>query len=461
MRINRPSNVRTEEGAEAAVISDLEQLRRSVLSCLLWEKEHYEDGVSIADRIVESAKLVDADKVKELAIEARNVHGLRHAPLMLLLDLIRRNENVADAIYETIRRPDEMMELIALYWRNGKRPLTHQMKKGLRRTIKKFNEYSLAKNDRAGSVRLCDVMALVRPKPDTPEQAALFKRIADRKMATPDTWETNLSGGADKKETFERLIKEGNLGYLALLRNLRNMAAANVNRKLVKDAIRARKGADLVFPFRYIAAARAEPIFGDAVQDAFLAATAQMEKLPGKTVVIVDVSGSMYGQPVSAKSDMHRVTAAASLAAIAKELSSDVVVIATGDRHAEVGSHLRGLALVDGIEKNHGCGFGGIYTKAVMEFAKKHHPDAQRVIVITDEQDCGGYGNSPLDAPTYAPVSYMINVASYRNGVGYGKWVHLDGFSEAVMKWIIAYEKTLNGKGAAPKSALAKRRTVG
>ena len=65
--------------------------------------------------------------------------------------------------------------------------------------------------------------------------------------------------GKDKKETFERLIREGKLGYLALLRNLRNMTDAKVDSGLIRDAIVARKGADRVLPFRYIAAARACP----------------------------------------------------------------------------------------------------------------------------------------------------------------------------------------------------------
>lgn len=35
----------------------------------------------------------------------------------------------------------------------------------------------------------------------------------------------------------------------------------------------------------------------------------------------------------------------------------------------------------------------------------------------------------------------MINVASARNGVGYGKWVHIDGWSEAVVEYIREAER--------------------
>jgi hypothetical protein len=61
-----------------------------------------------------------------------------------------------------------------------------------------------------------------------------------------------------------------------------------------------------------------------------------------------------------------------------------------------------------------------------------------RIIVITDEQDTGG---SVKTCPTPNGIGYMINVAAYKNGVGYGPWVHLDGFSERVLHWIHALEQ--------------------
>jgi hypothetical protein len=35
---------------------------------------------------------------------------------------------------------------------------------------------------------------------------------------------------------------------------------------------------------------------------------------------------------------------------------------------------------------------------------------------------------------------YVINVASNRNGVGYGEWTHIDGWSEAVVDYIASLE---------------------
>src|SRR5205085_494685 len=154
------------------------------------------------------------------------------------------------------------------------------------------------------------------PKPKDEVQSALWKGVKERSLIAPDTWEVALSGGADKKETFERLLSEGKLGYLALLRNLRNMAEAGVDVDLVRDAIIARKGgAHRVLPFRYVAAARAAPRFEVWLDQALIEAIAEMPILPGKTIVLVDVSGSMDAA-LSRRSDMKRVDAAAALGAI-------------------------------------------------------------------------------------------------------------------------------------------------
>ncbi len=429
MRLNIASRIpirRTHEGAPAKHISPEAALRRSVLSCLLWENEFYEDGRHIADRIIEHAAAVDRETVSALAVEARTVYGLRHAPLMLLLDLIRRGgPGVADTIAETIRRADEITELVALYWRDGKRPLSKQMKLGLAKAFGKFSEYQLAKYDREGPVRLRDVMFLTHAKPRDAEQAALFMRVADRSLKTPDTWEVALSTGQDKKASFERLLREGKLGYLALLRNLRNMVEAGCDLELVKDAIVARKGADLVFPFRYVAAARACPQLEPVIDQALCEAIASAPRLTGRTIVLVDVSGSM-GCRLSGRSDLTRMDAAAALASILHgelrlfTFSTDVVEVAPR----------RGMAGVDAVVQSQPH-LGTRLGAAVKKVNRLPH---DRLIVITDEQS-----HDAVPDPK-AGRAYMINVGSYRNGVGYGRWTHIDGFSEAVIRFITEVE---------------------
>ena len=137
--------------------------------------------------------------------------------------------------------------------------------------------------------------------------------------------------------------------------------------------------------------------------------------------------------------------AAAALGAICMEVFSDIAVYATAGNdstrvHAtsRVPSR-RGMALVDAIcQMWRPLGGGGIFLKQVCTYLSKQEADVERMIVVTDEQDCGiAAGDSPLDArPLGRAANYLINVASYRNGIGYGRWTHIDGFSEAAIRYI-------------------------
>lgn len=442
LNVRARNTARTHEGAPAVpALSPEKMLRRSVLSCLLWENEFYEDGATIADRIAEIALQADPAAVAALAAEARRAFNLRHVPL-LLADALTRHPNgaphVAAAVAGVIQRPDELAEFLAVYFRAGGgdrrlckpgagRTLTKQARRGIAKAWEKFNEHGLAKYDRAGKIKLKDVLRLSRPRPANDEQRALWKRVLDDALAVPETWETELSAGKNKREVFERLILERKLGYFALLRNLRNMVQANVDPDVVKAAILARRaGSERVLPFRYIAAARAAPMFEREIDAALCAAIGEMPKFLGKTVVLVDVSGSMDWQ-ISAKSDLKRIDAAAALAAIIP--AEDLRMFTFSNRVVEVAPR-RGMGGVDVIvssQPHSGTALGA----AVREINGITH---DRLIVITDEQS-----RDPVPDPV-CEKAYMINVASNRNGVGYGRWTHIDGFSEAVLRFIAETE---------------------
>jgi hypothetical protein len=434
MRTNvaRRNAARTHEGARAAAALTPEQkLRRSIMSCLLWEDEFYEEGETIAARIVESAEQVTPTTLAAIAVEAREVFHLRHAPLILLEVLSRIGKGdklVADTVARVIQRADEPGELVALHHKlGGKRMIPAQMRKGLARALAKFDAYALAKYDRDNAVKLRDVLRLVRPTPADDAQSALWKQVKDRTLAAPDTWEVALSGGADKKAAFERLLRDGKLGYLALLRNLRNMAQADVDADLVRQAIVARKGgAHRVYPFRYVAAARAAPRFEPWLDQALGAAIAEMPVLSGKTIVLVDVSGSMESamsrKSDRNKSDLKRIDAAAALGAI---VPGDLRLFTFSNDLVEVPPR-RGMAGVDAIVQSQPHG-GTQLGSAVRKLNALAH---DRLIVVTDEQS-----HDRVPEPVAKPA-YMINVASYQNGVGYGRWTHIDGFSEGVLRYI-------------------------
>ena len=124
----------THEGAPARNLAPELQLRRSVLACLLWESQFYEDGVEIAGRIAELVPKVEAEKVAALAVEAREHMKLRHAPLLLVREMARHATHrrlVAETLDRVIQRADELAEFVAIYWKDGRVPLSAQVKKGL------------------------------------------------------------------------------------------------------------------------------------------------------------------------------------------------------------------------------------------------------------------------------------------------------------------------------------------
>jgi hypothetical protein len=434
----------THEGAPAASMTAEQALRRSVMSCLLWENEFYEDGEEIAARIGRLGAELPAETVASIAIDARERGNLRHVPLLLASILARTARGktiIANTIARVVQRADELTELLAIHAKLNKvgpkaikKAIPAQMKKGLARAFTKFDAYQLAKYDRDGAIRLRDALFMVHAKPKDDEQAALWKQLVANELTAPDTWEVSLSGGADKRETFERLIAAGKLGYLALLRNLRNMAQNGVDEDLVKRAIIARKGAHRVLPFRYVAAARAAPQFEPALDQALCEAVAEMPILPGKTAVMVDVSGSMDDR-LSAKSDLTRRDAAAALASI---VHGDVRMFAFADDVTEVPAR-RGMAGVDAINR---VPHGGTRLFDAIEVVNRT-VKYDRLIVITDEQAFGQtrhgtmFERSNIAAcPDPTALGYMINVASAQRGVGYGRWTHIDGFSESILRFV-------------------------
>jgi hypothetical protein len=467
---------RTHEGAPVAAITVSDELRRSVLSCLLWEDTFYESGEDIAARIYRLAHEAPMGEVAALAIEARERFHLRHAPLLLLVALVDRNKTVADCqdpaaksltrdtIARVIQRADEAAELLAIYWRLNPHARSNDktkriqcvpasIRRGLARAVPKFDEYQLAKYDREEVIKVRDVLRIARPKPKGDDKRTLWGKAVARELAIPDTWESLLMRGKDKRATFTQLLADGKIGYLAVLRNLRNMVQAEVDEQLVRDAILARKGARRVLPFRYVAAARAAPQFEPVIDEALRAAIEDMQALDGETRVLVDVSQSMEARlsakrdehgKIIRKSDLTRMDAAAILAAV---IPGRTRVWTFSNRTLEVPAR-KGMAGVDAIMKSQEH-MGTYMGAAVREVCGKRTnlSDFKRLIVISDEQS-----HDAVIVPQDVR-SYMINVASDANGVGYpssGWTAHVDGFSENVLRYIFELERWTDQPAALP-----------
>lgn len=431
---NRPMTVNAA-GTPVRSISNEKQLTRLVLANMLFEDQFYVGGKTSAQAIAELVAKVPAQFVEHLAIAARSNFKLRHVPLLLTRELARKRALKAETLNAVIQRPDEMGEFLAHYWSEGKTPLANQVKKGLALALGKFNEYQLAKWDKnSAAVRIRDVLFMTHAKPKDAAQAQLFQRIADDKLETPDTWETQLSAGADKAETFTRLMGENKLGALAFLRNLRNMVQSGVDESLIRSYAKV-VNVDKVLPFRYVAAARIVPQFEDMLEEMMLRSLATHEKIPGKTVLLIDVSGSMFGASVSSKSDLDRFDAAAALAMLAREVCEQVEIFSFSHQAVRVAPR-RGFALRDAIRDSQAHGGTNLgYSLAQIGSQVK----ADRVIVFTDEQSHDRPG-----APKQLGFDkgYILNVAAYQNGVNNEAWTTVSGFSEATLDYIMALEKS-------------------
>ena len=425
--------------------STLLDLRRAVMSCFLWEDQFYENGMQIAERIslLVNDKNIRVQDIVSLAIEVRTEGSLRHVPLLITACLVKRcsgSNTISLLLPKVIQRADEMAEFLCIYAKvNNTTPdklkpfLSNQVRKGISKAFNKFNAYTLAKYNRKGSVTLKDVIRLCHVKPVNEEMSTIISQILKDELASPDTWEVALSSGKDKKETFTRLLQEKKLGALALLRNLRNMVDSGVSTTLVTQSILSMDIKNIL-PFRFITASRYAPTYYEVLNKKFLASVDNMQPLKGKTVVLVDVSGSMEN-PLSKKSDLTRLDAACALGAIVK--SDEVYCYSFSHTIAFVPSRtgLDGIKNIANSQRHNSTEL-----KEAILHVNKVHPDYDRLIVITDEQSQTGASNVLPNKK-----GYIINVASYQNGIDYNAhgFVSISGFSENVLKFIKELEDFL------------------
>jgi hypothetical protein len=437
-------------GAVAAKQGALATLRRMVLANLLFEDLFYIDGENIIDQIATLIPELTGAEICELAIEAKTKQKLRHIPLMLAVQMLKHEHlkvRVATLLPKIIRRPDDMAETISLYRKvNGHasfKKLPHQLKKGLAACFEKFDAYQFAKwAQNNQSISLRDVMFLVHPKPSQ-DRVELYRQIADKTLPAANTWEVAISGGENKKETWERLIETKKLGALAFLRNLRN-----ISKECDDDTIR--KAFDQInpqwlLPMNYFSACKHNPQWQLEIEKLMFRSYEKIEKLPGHTVMVVDVSGSMRGN-VSAKSEVSRYEAGSVMAMIALEMCQHVSVYVTagddGDQKHETRKidSCRGFSLIERILKSvYVMGGGGIFTRQCLEYINTKEKNVERIIIFSDSQDCDQKNKIPKPFGKY---NYIVDISSEKHGINYkGVWTsEISGFSENFLNFIAASE---------------------
>lgn len=348
----KTTKVKNHEGADAySMSSEFELYALAVTSTL--SDSFYETAKDTVARLRKLVPQCSPEFVAKLAVYAREEMHLRSIPLVLAVELakVHNGDNLVSRLVErTIQRADELSELLAYYAQANNMPLdkirkvSKQIEKGLAKAFLKFDEYSFGKYNRDSAVKLRDVMFKTHPNPKTPN-FELFSKVAQNSLATPVTWETELSAKGNTKEVWESLIDSKVVGYMALLRNLRNILSANVsgahieivtNYLTFRDAVMKSKQ----LPFRFLSAYKelqsvASPHTStvlDAVDKALITSVENIRGFDSNQTVAVacDVSGSME-QSISAKSTVQRYDIGLILGMILQSKCKSVVSMIFGD----------------------------------------------------------------------------------------------------------------------------------
>ena len=325
------------EGATAYPMNDKEKPVTQVLTSFFNENKFYGDNSQDILNTVRNVIKTEAKFVANLCIYARNEMHLRTISHVLVSELAKSTEGkeyVRKTLNKIIERPDDMTEVLAYYLNTYGKPIPNSVKKGLADSFGKFDEYQLAKYNRKNTIKLKDILCLAHPKAKDERQSDLWKRLLEDRLETPVTWEKELSTKGNTKETWERLIEENRLGYMAMLRNLRNIiksGASNLNKvyEYLTDEERVLKNKQL--PFRYYSAYKTLKNEGigtskiyDALETAIKISTKNIDRLTGKTLIAADVSGSM-NFPISRKSDLTCAEVAVLMLSIANYICEETI----------------------------------------------------------------------------------------------------------------------------------------
>lgn len=423
-------NFRTKEktaavnhaGAKAYTLTPEMELYTAIATTML-NDSFYEKADARLARIKNLMTKVKAPFIAKLAVYARQEMNLRTAPVVLATELAKIHKGddlVAKMVEKVVKRPDEITEMLAYYQianeRTGNKKLnkiSKQLQKGLAASFNNFDEYQFAKYNRATEVKLRDALFLVHPKARDEAQQLLFNKIVTNDLAVPYTWETELSALGKQKFTsdyakknaikakWEELISSRKLGYMALLRNLRNILESEVSKdhiKIVYDHLtnKTAVGNSKQLPFRFLAAYKELKAVNSgytsyimkALENALVLSVQNMKgfDLETKVVIACDVSGSMQ-QPVSAKSKVLMYDIGLLLGMLLQSRCDNVLTGMFGDKWKIVPLPSTGiLANVDAFYKREGeVGYSTNGYLVLKDLISKNYV-ADKIMLFTDTQ---------------------------------------------------------------------------
>lgn len=383
----------------------------------------YEKDTTRLERIKNLIQKCNPVFVAKLAVYARNEMHMRSVPLVLVVELAKIYSGdalISKMIAHIIQRADEITELLAYYQMANERTgvkklnrLSKQIQKGLAHSFNKFDEYQFAKYNRDGAVKLKDALFLVHPKAKDEAQQALFNKIVNDTLDTPYTWETQLSqlgqvkffNETEKQKAFtqkwEELIDSNKIGYMALMRNLRNIMEANVSGSHIEKVCDYLSNEKAVLnskqlPFRFLAAYRElkeskskyAAMVLDALETAVMISAQNIKGFDTHTAVVIacDVSGSMQ-KNISPKSKVMLYDIGLMLGMLMQSRCKNVVSGMFGDRWKVINMPKRSvLSNVNEYYKREGEVGYATNGYLVLEDLISRKEIADKVMLFTDVQ---------------------------------------------------------------------------
>ncbi|GAA3800777.1 TROVE domain-containing protein [Streptomyces chiangmaiensis] len=498
--------LRTYEGGRGHERDPRSELFLLAVSNFVSQRTFYETGADRDDRfaaLVRELAVTDPSWTAGLLGWLRGEGNLRTASIVGAVEYVkaRLDAGVTDGpanrqvVSSVLQRPDEPGELLA-YWTSAYgRSVPKPVKRGLADAVRRlYHGKALLKYDTASrGYRFGDLLNLVHaaPHPDKPWQGDLFQYALDRRH-NPDTavppasnsvlmahrelmvlpveqrravvtapgggerlaaagmtWEA-LAGwlqGPMDKAAWEAVIPS--MGAMALVRNLRNFDEAGVSDEVAAQVAARISDPDQVarsrqFPFRYLTAHQHAPSlrWSYPLERALGHSLANVPALPGRTLVLVDRSGSMFYSRLSDRSELNRADAAAvfGTALALRAADADLVEFGTGSNEVRFRTGESVLKVLGRFGD-----LGGTDTAAAV---LRHYRKHDRVLIVTDEQYVHSHHGDPTEqVPPHVPV-YTWNLAGYRAGhspSGRGNRHTFGGLTDAAFRMVSLLERGEDG----------------
>lgn len=331
------------------------------------------------------------------------------------------------------QRADEPSLLLDYWVEHYGRSIPAPVKRGVGdAAVRLWNEYGALKYDTPSlNWRFADVLELCHPKAQDDKQRALFEWLLNRRHGVKDSTEvlkelpmatanTHLRSLLDS-EVSKRMLRENllaepetlkeagwtwenlaglgpmdgaawdaiipQMGIMALIRNLRNFDSAGISDRSfefvasrIGDEAAIRKSR--VFPFRFYSAFKAaQPRWAPALETAVKASVSNIPDLKGRTLIMVDCSGSMF-YSAHDRSEMQRYEQAGLFASAVAARCEDAVLVKYGTNSELVTPDKAGVLAT----MKQFTGMGGTETTRAVDIWLTKVGPVDRVLVITDEQ---------------------------------------------------------------------------